>query len=251
VTDAATAKPTGTTGTYEWVLPAQTNLDRLRLDWTGTIGGLAQTVTTWAEIVGGVYVTLAEIRAQPNLSNTTTFTSAELEAARRWFEDTFERYCGEAFVPRYASELVRGQGGPLLLLKWHSPRLLRGVLEDGAAQTVTDWELLPYGALERPSGAFGTSHSYRIRYEHGRDATPEDIREACLIAVRSKLLTDQSGTRSRELSIRNEYGNIAISQPSPPTPFGASGLKSPGRPFGIPEVDEVANAYWHSTVAIG
>ena len=114
------------------------------------------------------------------------------------------------------------------------------VTESGTALTSSDWEdwqLHESGKLVRntltftPPDSTVAERNISIAYEYGLDSPPDDIREAALIAIRSKLLADRHGLPSRELSISNADGIVSIAQPGT------------DRPTGIPEVDEVLNAY--------
>ena len=124
---AAVASGTATldavaSGTYSFVLPAQTALAALTVTWTGTIGGSATTQTTGAEIVGGHFFSLAQGRASDAaLADPSDYTLAELTDARLETEWECEHICDLAMVPRYDRVVLDGSGTGELLLK-HSQR---------------------------------------------------------------------------------------------------------------------------------
>lgn len=229
-------------GKYTFNLtPAHTaELDLLTAKWTATINGVAQgALETYVEVVGAFYVTLAEIRALKNLSETSKFTTPELQAARAWFEDTFERFTGVAFVPRYAKHSVDGSGIDSLVLHDYNVTRIRSVVDADRNDTWTQARLDAIrpddsGVVNlAPDGsvfAVGT-RNLTIAYEHGHKAPSEDVRQAALVAIRDKLIGDQTG--NRVYSIETERGVERIS--------------TPGRdsPFGLPFVDAVAVAYRH------
>lgn len=228
-------------GVYKATLPVQANLDLLTATWTGT----TQTVTTQVEIVGGFYVSLAEIRAEKNLADSTKFPTADLETARAWFEDIAEDYCNVAFVPRYGREALDGTAGWCLRLRYpnqnsrsfrdplHLRRVLAATIDGTAvsAPVVANWDLYEDGRINAwdAGTTFGIGRrNIVVAYEYGYDAAPEQLRRAALTAIRYRLLTDESQQiPDRATSLVNEFGNIVLSQP---------GEK---RATGIPEVDAV------------
>src|SRR2546421_1634830 len=117
----------GTTGVYTYTLTtAHTGLlDSLTAAWTGTIGGVAQTVKTYVEIVGGFLFSIADARARSTLADTVTYPTANIVAARTWAETEIQNACGISFVPRYASEVLNGSGSQRLDPKWPRVRALR------------------------------------------------------------------------------------------------------------------------------
>lgn len=227
------------TGVYQATLPAQANVGLLTATWSGA----TQTAVTEAEVVGGFYVTLAEIRAQKNLSSTSKFTTAELEDAREWFETLAEDHCGCGFVPRFARLTLDGTGcsrlrlgEPRQSLSGRRPFPLRRVLAatiDGAVATVTNWDVYPGGVVDTQDAASTFTLGRRniiLDVEYGYDRPPRDLRVAALTAIRSRLLTDEAGlVADRATSITNEFGNVLLSQPGT------------ARPTGIPDVDAVLN----------
>ncbi len=235
----ATTKPAGTTGLYEFAItPAVASLvDVLTATWSATLGGVAQTFTTQVEVAGGFYVTIAELRALPNLSDTAKFTTAELRAARAWFEDKFELYTGVAWVVRYGSERLDGTSTASLLLPHQQIRSVRSVRTYTDATTYTaytagelaDLRVRTWGAIER--GTLGTfaygSANLLVDYEHGYEHVPADVVEAAKVGIRDKALSDQSG---RVYAVQTESGIVRSSTPGPDTPFG------------LPFVDAVCNA---------
>lgn len=246
VVSAGTATDAGTTldGKYEFTLtPTHTaNLDILTAKWTATLGGSVQVFTTNVEVVGGFYVSLAEIRAQKNLDITSNHTTAELVAARQWFEETFERYTEVSWVPRYERLTLSGDGTSSLLLPVRKPTAVRSVRDYTAATTYTsytagelaDLGLEEWGEIHRlyGSGTFTAGNrNIVVELEHGYPYPTSDIKQAALVAIRDQILTTNSG--NRVFGVQTQDGIIRTSTP------GA------GRPFGIPSVDAVAMARSH------
>lgn len=236
VTGAATTKPAATTGVYRYALSPQAALDHLALTYTGTWSGAVLTEVARVQIVGDFYLPTVAIRALPNLSDATKFTEAELRDARTWFEEVFEDYTGVAWVRRFARHTLDGTGTATLLLPDMHPRTIRSVRTYTAAATYTAFtadELAGLvvegsGLLRRWSGTFPRGHrNIVVEYEHGLDRPPADVVEAAKVAIRDHLLGTNVG--NRQYAVATEAGVVRTSVPGE------------GRPFGIPDVDAVAN----------
>lgn len=187
------------------------------------------------------YVTLAEIRALPNLADVTKFPDAKLTAARDWFEAAFERYTAVSWVLRTVTETVSGDGGTTLLVSKMFPRTPTAVsLTSGGVATafvaadLADLVVYDHGALVRLSrGTWPAGNrNVSITYQHGpppgyADVPPADVKEAALMAIRDRLLNPDP---NRQFAVSTELGIVRNSTPGPRSPFG------------IQFVDEVANA---------
>lgn len=234
-------------GRYTFALAAQTRLDRLKLVWTGTFGGLPSSLTTYVEIVGGFYVSLAELRSSPNLGAAHKYDDVDLAEARAWFEDTFEDHTGVAWVPRSAREKVSAGRRGWVVLRRHPVRAVTSVrsytsavdYSEFTADELADLDVSDSGIVRRqwlgswPSG-------YRnlvVEYEHGYDAPPADICRAAVVGIREGLLTNKVG--SRQFSVATDQGIVR------------EAVASERYPFGVPFVDAVANRHRsHRTPAI-
>ena len=112
--DLVVAAGSATTGTGSaprvfTLTPLQTSqLDVLTASWSS---GGAVIGTTRHEIVGGVYVSVAGLRAtEPALAEVAEYPSAKLVEAREQVEAMFEDACGRAFVPRFRVDVLSGNG---------------------------------------------------------------------------------------------------------------------------------------------
>jgi hypothetical protein len=231
-TDAATTNPS--TGVYRYTLAPQANLEYFTLVWTGTFGGVAQKLTSYAEIAGAFYVSIADIRGMRGLASTTDFPNLDLEEARRWFEDMAEDYCQRAFVPRYGRDRLDGDNTDTILLDRIEPRTILSAKIAGVAQTGTaTWALYNTGRVVRDTGTFAEgSRNVEITYEYGADEPDSELREAALRAIQYRLLGDNLGLPAEAMSAAVDVrGPINLGNTSPG--FGIT------RPTGIPEVDHV------------
>jgi hypothetical protein len=157
------------------------------------------------------YVTIPEIRALPNLGDITKFTDAELADARDWFETIFERHTGMAFVPRTATERLDGRYATIMLKHW--PVIAVTAVRSYTSATgytaftvdeLADLKVDPTGEIKRyAAGAW--PGDVELDYIHGQAAPPADIKDAALVAIRQKLLRDQSGDRgNRQYGVAQE-----------------------------------------------
>jgi hypothetical protein len=232
--DAATTP--GTTGQYKYTLAPQATLELLTLTWSGVFGSVAQKATTQAEIVGGYYVSLVDLQAESGLANK---GAAELAEARQWFEEKAESWCGVAFVPRFARDLLDGNGSALVRLHNPRPRTILSAKIDGVAQSGTaTWDLYETGDVIRDAGVFTAGRrNLAIAYEHGFTQPDADVREAALVAIRARLLGDSAG------------GGIPSGVTQLITDAGTYNFGRQTFPTGLPEVDAVLRE--HRVVMVG
>ena len=202
-----------------------TQVDRLTVVWTSTTLGSR---TEHAEIVGGHYVTLPEIRAAGDVDD---HPVADLRRAREWAETLIDRYVGTAFTPRYGRYDAWGSGTAAVLLPSASIRRLLWASVDGSLVTdLADWTVYGYGQASRAS-VFPTSQQVSVGYEYGHDAPPADIAEVALILSRYWLLERRQRMFDRGRAVATDYGVEYLSTPGP------------DRPTGLPGVDAVLNSY--------
>ena len=236
-TTAATNDPDAV-GRYYYSLAPQANLDKLTVTWTGTFGGLSQQVQSFVEIVGGYHFTLADLRAQKNLADTSKFSNDELIEARQWWETLSESYCDMAFVPRYKVRRISGSGGGSLSLPEWNLRSVRRVWVYSDADTYeafTSTQLADItvidGIVYSRTGSFSYGqHNIVVGYEHGLDEAPADIRQAGLEACRHRLLDQQQGPAV--YSVTDAAGGVV-----------RYAMPGPDRPTGLPSVDVTLNRY--------
>ncbi|MDQ3573777.1 MAG: hypothetical protein M3404_02475 [Actinomycetota bacterium] len=190
------------TGNFSFTLPPQPNLDYLKVDCTASFAGAAQTVTTYAEVVGGFFFSLAEARdSDPALASSTSFSTATLNKYRTQVEDECERICGVAFVPRYKRMRLAGSGSTTLLLP-PMTRAVRSVRVYTTATAFTSFtadELadLTYedsGVVHRRLGRWPAgANNLVVELEHGYDAPPPDVKDKALLRLAYLLTVVRGG----------------------------------------------------------
>jgi hypothetical protein len=244
VTGATTTHGTG--GVYTYQLAPQTELDLLTAVWSGIWGGVAQSISTQVEIIGGVLFPVSAARAFGDkvLADTTKYPDADIRETRERITDLFEQVCGVAFVPRYARDLLDGTGtSTIRVRKSHANRVIAASISgvaltsgDLAALTVyRSGDIVRYsGAWDLPSLAAG--QNIAIAYEHGSFSPPLDIQRAGLVLARYELVSNDISDRM--VSFDNDLGSVRLSVP------GAN------NPTGLPIVDATLRRYEDSALLL-
>lgn len=242
----------GATGVYTYILPggpsspasATWQLDTLVVSWSGSLGGATVTLTDEVEVVGGFLFGLAEARgADASLANTTTYPVATLAAKRIQVEQECEKICRQAFVPRFYREALSGNGGDRIGTRWPMLRVLRAVTVSGTAWSPSEVAAVAVsesGMLTLPAGGVwpvGASNIV-VEYEHGWDRPFEDLKEAAMARLRSRLNLTRSGVPDRTSSYTTETG--ATYRVTLPTADST----------GIPEIDAAYGRYTRKRRAV-
>src|SRR5436190_11368745 len=96
----ATATTNPSTGIYEYVLAAASNLTLETLTATWTVATVGAVHTTTVEVCGGFLCTIAELRqVEDTLADTGKYPATVLARARLEAEAELEWICDVAFVP--------------------------------------------------------------------------------------------------------------------------------------------------------
>jgi hypothetical protein len=229
---SGTASGPSPVGVYQVTVPAQSQLDILTVDWTGTVGGASVTARDIVEVVGGFLFGLAEARAVPPVLDATRYPSTMLARKRISVEQECEEICGQAFVPRFSRVAMVVKGRASMSLPSVRVRALRAVTVDGVTQSLTGLSVTPSGVITGMYWPATTPASQAvIEYEHGWEYPPEDLREATMLRLRSRLSQGDTAIPQRALSFSvTEGGTYRLSTPS-------------ARRTGIPEVDGVYDRY--------
>lgn len=221
-------------GQYTYALPAQTDLAVLTAVWSGLISSQPISVTTYVEVVGAEYFSIAELRNSDSvLTNTTRYPDAKCAQARLAVESDFEGICGRAFVPRYAREQLVSNGTGTLWLSNPEPiRLITLTVngEDWSGKTITtSTDNLRILILAGFQGVWPRYGQITIEYEYGNLAPPERVKNAAMKWAKYKLVADQSRIDERATTMNiPDFGNFVMATP---------GMRE--SITGIPEVDVV------------
>lgn len=243
----STTAATTTTRTTTLTAAQTASLDLLTATWTvsGTAIG-----TTKVEIVGGVYVSVADIRAtDPTLTDTTDDPTATLKRARRQAEQLLEAETGVSWVPRFDTVRLDGTGGTALLLPWPMLRSVswgRIYSDEDTYTTLTAAELAaipadPSGIAWRTDGkTWDAGHrNIELGFTHGYDTPHPEIRDACIQLVRefSRAFDNAVSSRQTGLSFDGVF-----------SPLVTAGVR--GAPTNIPAVNAAIRRHSHRTPGI-
>lgn len=218
-------------GVYAVTVPPQADLDTLTVDWTATIAGSPVTARDFVEVVGGYLFGLAEARAQPPVLSASKYPTAVLAQKRIAVEQECEEICGQAFVPRFARVRVPA-GRTNLTLPRINVRALRKITVDGTVRSLTGLGVTPSGVITGGSWPAAIPDSVvMVEFEYGMDYPPEDLRDAAMLRLRSRVNQGDSGVPQRALSFTvGDGGTYRLSVPS-------------ARRTGVPDVDGVYERY--------
>lgn len=218
-------------------------LDRFTATWTA---GALVVATTYLDVVGGYYFTLAELRSiEPSTSDTTKDKSEALRRCRGEVEQMIEDVCGVAFVPRFDVDRLQVHANGDVMLRYPQTRVVRWLrYDDGGTPTFVD-DATVAAIIPPPNGSLciGTSYgSYvDVGAEHGYDAPPPDLKRAALTLARAHLNMARSVVPDRATSLQLPDGGLVT-------------LATPGVGTwhsGLPEVDEVLKRYTQKGPTLG
>lgn len=219
----------GSPGSYSVTVAPVDDPDLLTFTWTGAAGSSTFILQDTHDVVGGVYLNVAELAVLPDLDETKHPLSRRIDL-RDEFEDIAERWTGKAWVPRYAKDRLPYATHLLSNLAVRS--ILAAVDGDDVAADFSDWLLEPWGLVTSTSGApvLTGTWPYTVRYTHGADRPPVELKNACAAYVRAKAL--QGG---------NRVGRDVLSMTDPAgigTQFSTPSWAQ-GRPTGFLDIDAV------------
>lgn len=164
------------------------------------------------------YFTTAELRALPDMNDTTRFPDARLVAAHDWIASIIERECETSFVARSVTARLNGRGCEGLDLTTPYVQSVESVSVDGAALSPGDVDALVWqdGYLYRPGGVYWPATArgnVTVTYTSGYSTEPPgDLKEAALRGARHWLLTMDawSGVDERTTSLTSDYGTTTV-----------------------------------------
>ncbi|MEM9710600.1 MAG: hypothetical protein AAGA17_00170 [Actinomycetota bacterium] len=153
----------------------------LTVTWTRDDGAVR---TSTHELVGGVYFTLGQARAEEGgMHNPTTYPDEFIRRARDAAERECEEICEVAFVPRFARVRLDGTGRDELVTDHPRIRQLLSITEDGVAWSADEVAaVIVEDAILRLDSGYWTPGRGRFvaEYLHGWDRPPADMLTAHL-----------------------------------------------------------------------
>ena len=164
------------------------------------------------------YFTLAELRAMPDVSSTSTYPDARVEAAAAYIVGVIERVVGTSFIGRTVTDEVYDGGCTGIVLKAGYVQAVSSATLDGAA--VTETLLVRSGVLYRVTGTNNTPIDWpeghgnvTVTYTAGYSSTvPGDVKEQALKGTRAHLLAGggASSMNERRTSLSTEMGIVGL-----------------------------------------
>jgi hypothetical protein len=215
----------GTTGVYSFTLAPVTSLDTYVVTWTCTLAGGAVAPFDYLEIVGGTIFSLAQLRnAKPALS-VSSYSTADLIAARLETEVEAERILGRALFPKFGRYALDGNNDSELLLPIAYTRVLRSVtiIQNGVVTVSVPnisansniW-LSASGVVQWWGGWFPYGRQNIIfELEHGMDFCPPTISSVAIIRARTLIGQTDTSVPYRAISYSvHDGGTYRLSTPS-------------------------------------
>jgi hypothetical protein len=204
-TAAATTEGADFKLSYSLSASNNSRLDWLKAVWTDA--GDSTSWTTWYEVVGGYYFTVAQARALDPALTALDYPAADLLSLRDEIEREFEspQAIGRGLVPRYMRERLHGDNTAELFLSVPDLRRVRSILavdpdgttwEPFASATIAAIPANTDGAA-RLEGYTWPSQPIVIEYEYGIDRPPSDLVRAIVRRLRYVSAQPNSGVPDR------------------------------------------------------
>ena len=191
--------------TYALTAAQLATLDNLTAVWTD--GGDASTHTTYVEVVGGFYFSVADARAEETSLKVDKYSDTRVRAKRQEVEEEFEFICGTAFVPRYRRATFDGDDTNQLLLPDRRIRRIRSVRVYSDADTYVAYTAAQLAALVIDDGRTlrrtGTDvftagiGNIVVEYEHGHERPTKQLKTAAMTRLRLMLNETKGGIPDR------------------------------------------------------
>jgi hypothetical protein len=178
------------------------------------------------------YLTPAQVRARvPALSNTTTYTDAELTNLVDEFTDIAERYLQTSYETRTVTNEQHARPNTWVQLRNQPVQSVSAFTVDGVAGTVANLTVeKATGTIY--GGAWDFSEVLLVTYTHGAATAPEALLRACAEYCRAVAFADRSG-QSRDVIAQSFDGSF--------TRYSTPDWNR-GRPTGFLEVDRLLNS---------
>ena len=230
------AATTESSGVYVKTLTATETgeIDRLRAVWSWG----SESTTSYHDVVGSHYCSLAALRETDPLDQTATYTDEQLVVARDLAAYALERETrGFAWTLRYGEHEFEGDGTATAVIPALGIRELRSLTIDDTAVDLDLVKLRPGGILRYASG-FTSEALVRVGFAYAGELAPDGrVERANRLLAAQVLFSDAldgggSAIPQRATSYSNEMGTFAVVTPG----VGDAA-------FEIPEVNAVVRSY--------
>lgn len=218
------------TGHYSFQLPAQAEVNRLKVVWTGAISGNPQSATQYYEIVGAFLFSLADLRKMEGIvGESVIHTTEELVDCREQVTDLFNDYTDTSFGEAYWSEIQDGLNLDYLTTQKMPLRRVLSLKVNGVA--VSSPVASAAGIVTTSSYMMRGTQNLILEYVYGHQFVPGDVKRAALRLARHYLLSSDSSLPDRARMMTTEWGSFQLT------------IASDEYPTGLPEVDAVLRRY--------
>lgn len=237
VTDAATTPVAAFTGdsalkarAYNLSIASNALLGPLALTWeSATLG----TLTSYVEVVGGFYFSIAEFKARySDNPKAQSLTAAEIATARSAAEDIIEHETRRSFVPRAKILNLSGANLVRASVPIYHLRAVDSITIDDEVQTDVSTYRVAAGGLYRTTSFPSGVSNVRVQVSYGLDSPPPRIKEAAMTLAYHRAVKGPIDDRATSIPAGEAGGTITLLTPG----VGAAIT-------GIPEVDSAILSY--------
>lgn len=214
-TEVYSAVPGVVAGTLVLAVPFAElpHLDEYSIEWAGKIGGQDEVWSTEFALVGGVILTIAEIRrVDRTFADETKYPDATLATVRDAIEECAEKNGMCAFRPRGRRVKLSGTGRTRLVLPDMDLREVYSVTVDGTALTTTELAALRMdgNVLWREDGWPGGFANTSVHYAYGYDRVPGPVRRGALALAREYVGPNNLPARATATQVNDLYYRITV-----------------------------------------
>jgi hypothetical protein len=218
-------------------------LDRLELQVTATVASAPAVLSVEVEVIGSQWLTLAALRSEPDLADSTRFSDRLLTQVRDEWCSHIEALCNLRMTPGYDVEHHFGRGLPYLVVAANEPTALRAVYLDGELVDPARLELdRATGFLELTSGTFTRGAPVEVHLENGLIHPPPRLVRELKKVVRAEVLQRGAKAPTNAIAESSPDGGVMIRY-STPDP-------SAGRWTGYLSLDPVITEYRRPAMGI-
>ncbi len=191
-------------------------LDTLTLDWTADVDGATWVERQEAQVVGGRWVTVAQMRRERGIESRAQFPGWRIDEEITALEDLVESWHERAWVPRASRETIwldRSRTSVPLPARLAPVRSVRAVVLDGDDEDLDDWDVDAAAAVLHPSTRLTAGQELAVEVEHGEDRPPPQVIPEARRYLRQRLLSSEVTAPSDAISETEDGRTIRYSTP--------------------------------------
>lgn len=208
---SGTASASGST--YSFTLAAQTNLNVLKVTWTGTFTAGARSEVDYHEIVGAHLWSWGQLETFDG--GTLADVSVDVvEEERVRIHNDLEKWTGVGWIPRFRRHLAEGDRGRELVLPHHPINTVFSASVSGVSQTVSDITVFSdTGKLYHETSNWGwPSSTYPqnvvVEYEYGYEYPRDGVDRIGLLLLKERVVGSDVPTSA--VTFSDEFGTYRL-----------------------------------------